>query len=46
MWLAAQSHARHNIGETDTEVFLVELKEPAPVANSAGADALGPVDAA
>jgi hypothetical protein len=46
MWLAAQSHAGHNIGETDTEVFFVELKEPAPVANSAGADALGPVDAA
>ncbi len=43
MWLAAQSHAGHNIGETDTDVFFVELKEPAPASNVAGMDALGPV---
>ena len=46
MWLAAQSHAGHNIGDTDTEVFFVELKEPAPAGSSARADALGPVDGA
>ena len=45
MWLAAQSHAGHNIGETDTDVFFVELKEPAPAGNSASTGALGPVDA-
>jgi len=44
MWLAAQSHAGHNIGETDTDVFFVELKEPAPAGNSASTGALGPVD--
>ncbi|MBC7297405.1 MAG: cytoplasmic protein [Demequina sp.] len=42
VWLAAQSHAGHNIGETDTDVFFVELKEPAPAGISAGTDALGP----
>ena len=42
-WLAAQSHAGHNIGETDTEVFFVELKEPAPSGSGAAVDALGPV---
>lgn len=44
MWLAAQSHAGHNIGETDTDVFFVELKEPAPDGRSASAAPLGPVD--
>src|SRR5680860_152713 len=43
MWLAAQSHAGHNIGETDTDVFFVELKEPAPVAGASGMNPLGPV---
>ena len=26
-WLAAQTHAGHNIGDTDTHVIFVELKE-------------------
>jgi len=43
LWLAAQSHAGHNIGETDTEVFFVELKEPSPAVSATGTDALGPV---
>jgi hypothetical protein len=43
VWLAAQSHAGHNIGETDTDVFFVELKEPAPDGASPGMGALGPV---
>jgi len=28
-WLPAQTHAGENIGETETHVILVELKEPA-----------------
>lgn len=44
MWLAAQSHAGHNIGETDTDVFFVELKEPAPAAGAAATNALGPAN--
>jgi hypothetical protein len=28
-WLPAQQHAGHNIGDTDTHVIFVELKEPA-----------------
>ncbi len=43
MWLAAQSHAGHNIGETDTDVFFVELKEPAPTSSAVETDPLGPV---
>jgi len=43
MWLAAQSHAGHNIGDTDTDVFFVELKEPAPPWGGAATDALGPL---
>ena len=27
-WLAAQEHAGENIGETDTVVLFIELKEP------------------
>ncbi len=27
-WLAAQEHAGENIGETDTAVLFIELKEP------------------
>ena len=27
-WLAAQEHAGENIGETDTVVIFIELKEP------------------
>lgn len=29
-WLGAQEHAGENIGDTDTHVMLVELKEPRP----------------
>lgn len=43
VWLAAQSHAGHNIGETDTDVYFVELKEPASAASATSSDALGPV---
>lgn len=44
VWLAAQSHAGHNIGETDTDVFFVELKEPAPLGSGAATEALGPIN--
>ena len=37
-WLPAQQHCGHNIGQTDTHVLFVELKEAGP----AGAAALGP----
>lgn len=43
MWLAAQSHAGHNIGTTDTDVFFVELKEPAPGGPPTGGASLGPL---
>ena len=39
-WLAAQSHSGENVGDSDTHVLFVELKEPAPV--RAGTPALGP----
>ena len=37
-WLPAQQHAGHNIGDTDTHVIFVELKEPsaAPTAGAFG----------
>jgi hypothetical protein len=38
-WLSAQRHYAQNIGETDSRVIFVELKEGAPTAG----DALGPV---
>lgn len=37
-WLPAQQHAGHNIGETDTHVLFVELKE----GGAGTADLLGP----
>ena len=39
-WLDAQEHSGHNVGDTDTHTFFIELKEPA----SQGEDAarLGP----
>lgn len=40
-WLGAQEHAGVNIGETETRVIFVELKEPAPGAAGRSA-ALGP----
>ncbi|HEU4344510.1 MAG TPA: cytoplasmic protein [Candidatus Binatia bacterium] len=30
MWQPAQSHIGENIGDTDTEVLIIELKEPRP----------------
>lgn len=40
-WLPAQRHAGENIGDTETHVVFVELKEP--VVGAAGGDAaLGP----
>ncbi|MCZ4126021.1 cupin domain-containing protein [Streptomyces sp. H39-S7] len=39
-WLGAQEHAGENIGDTETHVIFVELKEPAPVASAKGP--LGP----
>jgi quercetin dioxygenase-like cupin family protein len=41
-WLPAQEHSGENIGDTDTHVLFVELKEPAPRATSTGW-ALGPL---
>jgi hypothetical protein len=37
-WLPAQQHAGHNIGETETHVLFVELKE----ASGAASGGLGP----
>jgi hypothetical protein len=43
-WLPAQEHAGENIGDTETHVIFVELKEPAPTgrADHAVAAPLGP----
>ena len=41
-WLDAQEHWGENIGETDTHVLFVELKEPASHHRSAGGPELGP----
>ena len=40
-WLAAQEHSSENIGDTETHVMFVELKESAP-GDAAGAMTLGP----
>ncbi|HSW43566.1 MAG TPA: cytoplasmic protein [Patescibacteria group bacterium] len=40
-WLGAQSHAGENIGDTDTHVIFVELKDP-PAGNTASNAELGP----
>jgi hypothetical protein len=40
-WLAAQEHSGENIGETETHVIFVELKEPSIDALTGGAT-LGP----
>jgi hypothetical protein len=39
-WLPAQRHAGENIGDTDTHVLFVELKQPAGLAASSAS--LGP----
>lgn len=41
-WLAAQRHSGENIGETETHVIFVELKEPVPSATESNAAPLGP----
>ncbi|HEX5039855.1 MAG TPA: cytoplasmic protein [Candidatus Limnocylindria bacterium] len=43
-WLAAQEHAGENIGDTETHVIFVELKEPA-IAEAGGGSVLGPSEA-
>ncbi len=40
-WLPAQEHSGENIGDTETHVIFVELKEPAP-GPSGGMSTLGP----
>jgi beta-alanine degradation protein BauB len=42
-WLSAQSHAGENIGETETRVIFVELKEPPPESDVAPRS-LGPAE--
>ncbi len=41
-WLDAQEHSGHNIGETETHVIFVELKESAAGAGGLDAAPLGP----
>lgn len=41
-WLAAQEHSGENIGDTDTHVVFVELKEPAPRPPAAETSTPGP----
>ena len=41
-WLAAQEHAGENIGDTDTHVLFVELKEQVADGAPAAAPELGP----
>jgi len=41
-WLDAQEHSGHNIGDTETHVIFVELKEPNPAGEPAGGPRLGP----
>ncbi len=43
-WLPAQQHAGHNVGDTDTHVIFVELKESAPTAT--GDPEIGPASKA
>jgi hypothetical protein len=42
-WLPAQQHAGENIGDTETAVVFVELKEPAPDGGRPGTS-IGPAD--
>jgi hypothetical protein len=42
MWLAAQTHSGHNIGDTDTHVIFVELKTASSVQTVAGEGSMGP----
>jgi hypothetical protein len=45
MWLEAQEHAGENIGESETHVIFVELKEPSRSASDARVAPLGPSEA-
>jgi hypothetical protein len=45
MWLPAQTHWGHNIGDTDTHVIFVELKSASAVGPAAVAESLGPTSA-
>ncbi len=40
-WLPAQQHSGENVGETETHVIFVELKEPAP-GDAGPAGVIGP----
>ncbi len=42
-WLSAQEHAGENIGDTDTHVIFVELKEANGSTGTASSGTLGPV---
>ncbi len=42
-WLDAQEHSGHNVGDTDTHVVFVELKEPRTT-DTASPPRLGPSD--
>ena len=37
-WLPAQEHSGENIGDTETRVLFIELKEPGPATSGAGID--------
>jgi hypothetical protein len=45
-WLPAQQHAGHNIGDTDTHVLFVELKEGPAAPGRRGDAGLGPAEPA
>ena len=42
MWLPAQTHSGHNIGDTDTHVIFVELKAANSIDAAAGERNIGP----
>lgn len=46
MWLAAQVHSGHNIGDTDTHVIFVELKTASSAETDSGQANLGPAERA
>ena len=41
-WLDAQNHTGENVGDTETHVIFVELKEPRPAGGETAPAALGP----
>jgi beta-alanine degradation protein BauB len=41
-WLGSQEHAGENIGDTDTHVIFVELKEPGRAEPTEGGETIGP----